>query len=431
MTTKQNQKDFRLELGNFKHKAYERVKTYVTLRENIWMYGEAGTGKNYTAEQIARDLGLEFYMVAKAENKSDLEGYCDAMGKYHPSQLYHAVTKGGVFLFDEIDMSEPDAVGVANALLANGKFTFPGHDLPTPIHPDFVFLAGANSNGHTHDDKYTARATLDAATLTRFVMVKFGYDTALEELIYKDAVAKLEGTEDEIRKKSLALALAFKNFNKTRELSIDYDDGLIVSTRALTKILRIVSKSDIPQSDIWDEVIFNGREFKKKYAQDLDSSSFDVELQAGQLLRREAKDWSPRVSQKAEWVDTLINGAQTFDDLTLAEYLNDKVDGGTAHASLLNIKIEDMKSAILGALGVIWKLDSDPKFHNSAILISEYRGKLSAKMVSGSSVTNSIKEGEYIVLAWHGKNLQGIVLDAGAANGTDSRVTSLAGIIEG
>jgi MoxR-like ATPase len=59
-------------------------------------------------------------------------------------------------------------------------------DFPDGIiqrHPDFVAIAAANTFGRGADRQYVGRYQLDAATLDRFVMLSWEYDSALESAI--------------------------------------------------------------------------------------------------------------------------------------------------------------------------------------------------------------------------------------------------------
>jgi hypothetical protein len=56
-------------------------------------------------------------------------------------------------------------------------------------HPDFVFIAAANTFGMGANDRYVGRNRLDAATLDRFVKLPWGYSPQLEQHIIADTYA--------------------------------------------------------------------------------------------------------------------------------------------------------------------------------------------------------------------------------------------------
>jgi cobaltochelatase CobS len=102
----------------------------------------------------------------------------DATGKYVRTQFREAYEKGGVFLLDEVDASDPDVLTTFNSALANGLCPFP--DKLVKAHCDFVALAAGNTFGRGADRQYVGRNQLDAATLDRFVIVEVDYDEVAE-----------------------------------------------------------------------------------------------------------------------------------------------------------------------------------------------------------------------------------------------------------
>ena len=122
-----------------KHECFNALLQLVQLGESVYLYGPAGSGKNYVCEQIARALGIEFYYQNSITDEYKLTGYLDASGNYHETEFYRAFTRGGLFMLDELDASCPDTLVTLNAALANGYFTFPGGRVK--MHPDFHCIA--------------------------------------------------------------------------------------------------------------------------------------------------------------------------------------------------------------------------------------------------------------------------------------------------
>ena len=92
---------------------------------------------------------------------------------YKISHLLKIYTGGGVFLFDEIDASDPNMSLVANNLLA----LQPGETFFNPVngeeyvrHEDFRPVAAGNTFGLGASAAYTGRERLDLATIDRFRM---------------------------------------------------------------------------------------------------------------------------------------------------------------------------------------------------------------------------------------------------------------------
>lgn len=153
-------------------------------RLNVWLVGPAGSGKTTAAVEVAKALGLAFWSNGALASKYELLGFADANGRTHRTPFREAWEFGGVFLWDEIDGSDNNAVLAFNQGLANGVIPFP--DGMVPRHPDCVILAGANSsNGGTAN--YNGRIRQDGAFLDRFVYLEWPLDEALETAIAPDA----------------------------------------------------------------------------------------------------------------------------------------------------------------------------------------------------------------------------------------------------
>lgn len=161
------------------HDKYFDLLKILGAGSSVYLYGPAGSGKNHVAEQIARALGLEFYYQNSITDEYKLIGFIDGAGNYHETEFYRAFTKGGVFMLDEMDASCPDTLVTLNAALANGYFTFPGGRVK--MHPDFHCIAAGNTCGRGATEEYSGRSVLDAASLNRFVPVRFDYCPAIEK----------------------------------------------------------------------------------------------------------------------------------------------------------------------------------------------------------------------------------------------------------
>jgi len=153
---------------------------------NVYLVGPAGAGKTYAAIQCAKALEVEFYFTGAIASEFKLTGFIDAQGKIVSTEFRKAFEKGGLFLFDEIDASYPQAVLAFNAALANDYMDFP--DKRVQRHEKFYCIAAANTYGQGADRQYVGRNQLDAASLDRFVFIDWKYDENLER--------KLAGNQD-------------------------------------------------------------------------------------------------------------------------------------------------------------------------------------------------------------------------------------------
>lgn len=174
------------EEADVRHKCYDRlarwIKSGVT---RIWITGPAGTGKTHASEQIAKELGIPFYVVTPIESRYDGLGYNDAHGRYVETPIYRwAVDPDprAVLLLDEVDGFQPGALIALNAVLANGLGVFPHAQIP--IASTKIVIGTANTLGDGPDVKYSGRLAQDASVVDRFsAWLEWGVDEAVEAKI--------------------------------------------------------------------------------------------------------------------------------------------------------------------------------------------------------------------------------------------------------
>ncbi|MEE0906944.1 MAG: AAA family ATPase, partial [Muribaculaceae bacterium] len=145
------------------HKQLQKVVNLLKVKLNVYLYGPAGTGKTVLCEQAAAALSLPFYSDQRVGDTFTLSGFVDASGKYQETSFYRAFSGGGVYMLDEFDASDPNAVIWLNTALANGFATFPGVGR-VEAHSDFICIAAGNTIGRGADSDYSGRCVLDAAT---------------------------------------------------------------------------------------------------------------------------------------------------------------------------------------------------------------------------------------------------------------------------
>lgn len=172
--------DSKVEIKETTHPDFLRMVGALKCDIPVYLYGPAGTGKSHIAAQLAKALGLELYSSAAVLNDYQLTGSIDLNGNFVETPFYRAWSRGGLFLLDEIDASNPAALVIINQALANGVCDFFGIG-NVKRHDDFRVIATANTLGRGADDLYTARETIDAATLDRFKCKFFvGYNHDIE-----------------------------------------------------------------------------------------------------------------------------------------------------------------------------------------------------------------------------------------------------------
>lgn len=164
------------------HRKYAKVAAAMSLRDNVYLVGPAGTGKTTLPEQIADAMGLRFVGMScgVTDQKHDYAGYKDGNGTYNPTIFRDYWQNGGVVLLDEFDNSSPELPIVLNAALANGFFTFPDGERVRK-HADTIVCVAANTYGTGATAQYVGRSPIDAATLDRFSFIEIELDEAVED----------------------------------------------------------------------------------------------------------------------------------------------------------------------------------------------------------------------------------------------------------
>lgn len=173
------------------HKAFKRILKLASARKNTFIYGPTGCGKTHICEQVADALGLRFKFVSCTAGMSEgqLSGRLLPIGEngkfeFIMAEFLDAFENGGLFLADEFDAADANVTLVLNSALANRKMSVPNRpDKPYAVqHPDFIFIAAANTVGTGASRTYSGRNKLDMATLDRFNIGKvyMDYDPAVE-----------------------------------------------------------------------------------------------------------------------------------------------------------------------------------------------------------------------------------------------------------
>lgn len=171
--------------GEVHHEKYDMIKTCLECGIPVYLAGPAGSGKNHTVEQIAKELGWDFYFSNSVQQEYKLTGFIDAGGCFHETEFYKACNndKECIFFLDEMDASIPEVLVLLNAAIANGYFEFPNGRVDFDhVH----FVAAGNTVGSGADDMYTGRMVLDQATLDRFAIIEFDYSLNIEMHITKN-----------------------------------------------------------------------------------------------------------------------------------------------------------------------------------------------------------------------------------------------------
>lgn len=161
------------------HSTFPVLATMVAAGVNVFLRGEAGSGKSSALHPLAELLGVPAYAlsVGLQTTKSDLLGFVDANGNYQESFIYKAYKYGGICLIDEIDAGHAGVMTIINALTANNHAGFPNGEM-VERNAKCYFIAAGNTFGRGADAQYIGRNQLDAATLNRFAYLEWLTDWA-------------------------------------------------------------------------------------------------------------------------------------------------------------------------------------------------------------------------------------------------------------
>lgn len=179
------------------HHAFEEVLTLAKLGVNLFLVGPTGAGKTHLVAQLAEALKAErFGTISLSEGVMEymLTGRRLPDGNesvsFVTTDFLECFENGGVFLFDEVDGSDPNTLCILNQALANGRVPVPSrHERPIALrHENFVAICAANTYGRGADRMYVGRNQLDAAFLDRFTAgtITVDYDVHLESEITRD-----------------------------------------------------------------------------------------------------------------------------------------------------------------------------------------------------------------------------------------------------
>ena len=216
---------------------FANILKLVAARENVYLYGPAGSGKNTIAEQIAEALGVEFYYQNTLVTKFDVSGYKNAQGEYEETAFYKAWKNGGLFFADELDNSTAEAIIALNAALANGYYTFPNSGEKVAKHPDFYCIAAGNTNGQGATEEYCGRYQMDESSRDRFAFIEIGYNAKVEESICGGHLDILEFVRD------------LRSVTKSLQIK------LICGYRAISRLAKFY---DMSTKFVLDSFIFKG-----------------------------------------------------------------------------------------------------------------------------------------------------------------------------
>jgi len=170
------------EVTGLNHRMFPWILWLIANDHHVYVAGPSGSGKTTLAKRVAEALDRPFYYTGAILQKYELLGYNDANGNYIATSFYNAYKDGGLYLWDEIDASNPGALVAFNAALENGMLAAPNGEM-VPMHEDFRCIAAANTIGKGATLRHAGRQPIDGAVTERYAFVQMDYDWSLTAAI--------------------------------------------------------------------------------------------------------------------------------------------------------------------------------------------------------------------------------------------------------
>lgn len=180
-------------------------------RFNLFLTGDAGTGKSTIAASIAEALGLRLFSIncSGGMTEGQLVGRMTpnlSTGEmvYTPGPLVEAYRDGGVFLLDELDAADENVLLAINTLMDAPRWFAPD-GTAIDRSPNFYLLGAGNTYGTGANRTYNGRNQLDGAFLDRWLTVAVDYDVELERSLVACAeiAERIQSARVRIRERNL------------------------------------------------------------------------------------------------------------------------------------------------------------------------------------------------------------------------------------
>lgn len=195
--------------------AFPKILDDLSVGNNVFLVGSAGTGKTTLAEKVAyaffdrdpndgKDAPFLTINCNQWTSPIDLKGG-QTMEGYKEGALIEAWRDGKILILDELPKLDPNTAGILNDALAKSKkdkaLIFNGRNDAIEKHPQFGCIASGNTFGKGHSHKYIGNNQQDASLLDRFSSCVYyiGFNKQLEkQLIYPDLLALCWNIRDAI-----------------------------------------------------------------------------------------------------------------------------------------------------------------------------------------------------------------------------------------